>query len=42
MTSKGHSHPITIRVTFSFPELISACKKIAQFIILETTDFKIP
>ena len=27
-----HAHPITIKVTFSFPEHILACKKSARFI----------
>ena len=27
-----HAHPITIKVTFSFPEYVLACKKSARFI----------
>ena len=27
-----HVHPITIKVTFSFPEYVLACKKSARFI----------
>ena len=28
----NHAHPIIIKVTFSFPKFVSACKKSAEFI----------